>query len=636
MRSLMYGIIISFSLFLLIINCSLVNHPAFALPNHNLDVLDSPTIPSSNGTPEWATRVVWYQIFPERFRNGDLSNDPTLADIQAAYPYDDREPWQIHPWTSDWYKLQSYEQANGQGLEFNLARRRYGGDLQGILDQLDYLESLGVTAIYLNPVFHAPSQHKYDLISFHHVDPTFGPDPVGDRQLIAAETPDDPHTWAWTAADRLLLDLIQQVHQRGMYLILDGVFSHIGRSSQFFQDVVLNQQASIYKDWFEIYEWADPIIGSRLRYRSWVGVPELPEFLWIEGGLSPGPRDYIFAATSRWLDPDGDGNLDDGIDGWRLDVASGLPHEFWQSWHQLVKGINPEALLIAELYGPVEAIRTYVEGDEFDTIMNYPFALISSERWFEQEHPLSWYEFDQQLSAWRKGLPEGAIATAQNLFSSHDAQRLASHIVNRRTENMRLRRDDWDLVMAKLHQDPDYDTRKPSETEIALQKQFVIFQMTYPGAPMVYYGDEVGMWGGNAPDNRKPMLWLDLNYEAEAHLPDGTKRTVPDSVAINRDLLAHYRQLIAIHNTYPALQMGDYDTILLDEAKDIYVFRRRYQDQTIFVALNHGSSPQQVDWLCDRTGTLVDVLNDNQLFNPEQGQVSLSIDPHWGRILLQY
>ncbi|MGK7889322.1 MAG: alpha-amylase family glycosyl hydrolase, partial [Leptolyngbyaceae cyanobacterium] len=318
-----------------------------------------------------------------------------------------------------------------------------------------------------------------------------------------------------------------------------------------------------------------------------------------------------------------------------LDVASGLPHEFWQIWRQLVKGINSEALLVAELYGPVDTIRTYVEGDQFDTIMNYPFALISAEHWFEQDHPLSWYEFDQQLSDWRLGLPEGAIATAQNLFSSHDAQRIASHIVNQHVENLRLRSEDWDLVMAKLHQDPAYDTRKPNEIEVALQRLFVIFQMTYTGAPMVYYGDELGMWGGNAPDNRKPMLWPDLTYEAEAYLPDGTKRMVPDSVAVNRDLLAHYRKLIGIHNRYPALQLGDYNTVLLDEVKDIYVFQRRYQNQTVFVVLNRSSLPQEIDWVCDRQGALVDVLNDNQLFIPDGGQLRLKVDPRWGRILVQ-
>ena len=127
--------------------------------------------------PQWAKKVVWYQVFPERFRNGDKNNDPTIKDIEGAYPNDVTSPWQIHPWTSDWYELQSYEKQNGKDIWFNLQRRRYGGDLQGIIDKLDYIQDLGITAIYLNPIFEAPSLHKYDGATYHHVDPNFGPDP---------------------------------------------------------------------------------------------------------------------------------------------------------------------------------------------------------------------------------------------------------------------------------------------------------------------------------------------------------------------------------------------------------------------------------------------------------------------------
>jgi len=150
--------------------------------------------------PEWAKRVVWYQIFPERFKNSDPANDPKLEDIKGAYPHDLTPPWQIHPWTSDWYELQPYEQKNGKNIWFNIQRRRYGGDMQGILDRLDYLQDLGVTAIYLNPVFVSPSLHKYDAQLYQHIDPSFGPDPEGDRKIIAEETTSDASTWKWTAA----------------------------------------------------------------------------------------------------------------------------------------------------------------------------------------------------------------------------------------------------------------------------------------------------------------------------------------------------------------------------------------------------------------------------------------------------
>jgi cyclomaltodextrinase len=158
--------------------------------------------------PDWAKDAVWYQIFPERFRNGDPSNDPTKEDIAGAFPDAPGLPWRVHPWTSDWYARQDYEQDAPLPFHELVQRRRYGGDLQGIIDRLDYLQDLGITAIYLNPVFDSPSSHKYDGISYHHIDPNFGPDPAGDRALMAEENAGDPSTWVWTSADKLALELI--------------------------------------------------------------------------------------------------------------------------------------------------------------------------------------------------------------------------------------------------------------------------------------------------------------------------------------------------------------------------------------------------------------------------------------------
>ena len=179
-------------------------------------------------TPLWAKKVVWYQIFPERFRNGDLKNDPEMKDIKGSWPNDNISPWQIHPWTSDWYELQPYEKQNGKDIWFNLQRRRYGGDLQGIIDKLDYLKEMGIGAIYLNPIFESPSLHKYDGATYHHVDPNLGPDPEGDRKLMAKETPHDPSTWVWTSADKLALLLIKEIHQRGMKIIFRRRFQPHG------------------------------------------------------------------------------------------------------------------------------------------------------------------------------------------------------------------------------------------------------------------------------------------------------------------------------------------------------------------------------------------------------------------------
>jgi hypothetical protein len=173
----------------------------------------------------WQTEAVWYQIFPERFRNGDPSNDP-IRDSLGGKEWAP-ESWRVRAWTSDWYARDAWEQARGDNFFWTVSERRYGGDIQGIIDKLDYLRDLGINAIYLNPVFWSGSHHKYDTYSFHHVDPYFGPDPKGDLALIASET-EDPATWKWTAADKLFLEMVAKAHERGMRVIIDGVFNHAG------------------------------------------------------------------------------------------------------------------------------------------------------------------------------------------------------------------------------------------------------------------------------------------------------------------------------------------------------------------------------------------------------------------------
>ncbi len=156
--------------------------------------------------PAWAKDVVWYQIFVERFRNGDPSNDPTLHDMESSWPPTKPEGWQPTPWTHDWYRQEDWAGATGEDFYYTAQLRRYGGDLQGVLDRLDYLRDLGVTALYFNPINDAPSLHKYDARTYRHIDRNFGPDPQGDEALIAAEDPTDPATWQWTAADSLFVD----------------------------------------------------------------------------------------------------------------------------------------------------------------------------------------------------------------------------------------------------------------------------------------------------------------------------------------------------------------------------------------------------------------------------------------------
>ncbi len=583
----------------------------------------------SSWTPAWAREAIWYQIFPERFRNGDKNNDPKLADIRGAWPHDLSEPWQIHPWTSDWYRLQPYEQANGKDFWFNVQRRRYGGDLAGIIEKIPYLKDLGINAIYLNPVFMAPSSHKYDGATYHHIDPTFGPDPQGDLKIISSETPHDPTTWQWTSADRLMLQLIRQLHSNGIRVIFDGVFNHMGINSFAFQDVLKNQQNSPYHDWFDIISWEDPIKKSKFKYRGWFGVKELPELREDANGIVAGPREYIFAATRRWMDPDGDGHPQDGIDGWRLDVAFCVAHPFWKAWRQRVKSINPEAYLTAEVVDPPEIIKPYVQGDEFDAVMNYNFAFICSEYFIDEQKQIATTVFDRRLAELRGAFTPCVTAVMQNLYDSHDTNRLASHIVNRDKYSMRQ----WGAFYEKTKgANPNYDTRKPSPEEYAVQKLMAIFQMTYLGAPMIYYGDEVGMWGANDPCCRKPMIWDDLEYEPESVLPDGRPRDVVDSVSVNQDLLQHYKKLIHIRRRFKTLNHGEYRTLLADDQRKIFIFERSLPQQRIVIAINNSREAQPIPKAIIGDGRYQDVLNDEIVV---EDQEHISLKGKWGRILIQ-
>lgn len=549
-----------------------------------------PARPAVSVVPEWARRAVWYQIFPERFRNGDARNDPRLEDQRGSWPHDQTQPWQVHPWTADWYALAPYEKANGKDIWFNLQRRRYGGDLQGVLDALDYLQDLGVTAIYLNPVFASPSSHKYDTYAYQHIDPNFGPDPDGDRRRMATETPDDPSTWHWTAADRLALRLVAEVHRRGMRIVFDGVFNHVGMTSPFFTDVVRNQQASRFRDWFVVKSYDDAAVGTKFDYEGWFGVKELPNWRQDANGLVEGPRDYVFAVTRRWMAPNG--KVANGIDGWRLDVAFCVRHPFWKAWCALVRAINPQAYVTAEIIDTVAASKPYLERDEFDAVMNYNFAFTAGEFFYGGANAIKPTAFDARLRDLRAAYRPEVAYGMMNLLGSHDTARLATHIVNADQLHMR----EWGRYcdLSRAGNNPRLDTRCPNAHERRLQRLAVLFQMTYVGAPMIYYGDEVGMWGGNDPCDRKPMIWKHPRYADEATLPDQSKRETPDTVSVDEDLLAFYRKCIHIRNAHLALQVGDYRTVTVDDKTNVFAFLRRSGCDQVLVVLHNAAGAVRV------------------------------------------
>ena len=423
--------------------------------------------------PQWAKDAVWYQIFPERFRNGDTRNDQTSPDLEIG----PERGWNISPWTSDWYKLQPWEEKHSKRFYGNVFERRYGGDMQGVIDKLDYLSDLGITAIYFNPVFDAISLHKYDASTYHHIDRNFGPDPQGDLQLIKLES-DDPATWKWTSADSLFLKLIRESHTRGIKVIIDGVFNHCGTRFWAFQDVVKNQQRSRYATWFDVRQWDDPSTPqNEFKHKGWWDVQELPEFWEGDSSFARPVWNYFFNITKRWMDPNGDGNPSDGIDGWRLDVGNEVSHLFWKGWRKHVKSINPDAYIVGEIW---DDASKWLAGDEFDAVMNYPFARAVVRFFIDTDgRRLKPSEFDRELATIRKDYPGEISYVLQNLIDSHDTDRLASMIMN---PNRKY--DDQN----GLRNNPNYDVGKPTAGARRLQKLILLFQMTYVGAPMIYYG----------------------------------------------------------------------------------------------------------------------------------------------------
>ncbi len=578
--------------------------------------------------PAWTKKAVWYQIFLERFCNGDPTNDPIIESIRDAYPHDLTSPWQIHPWNSAWYELQPYEQKNGKDIWHNLQRRRYGGDLQGVLDKLDYLQDLGVNALYLTPVFEAPSAHKYDGATHHHIDPHFGPDPRDDLKIIATEVGHDPATWQWTSADKLALRLIDEVHRRGMKVIFDGVFNHVGINHWAFQDVLKNQQHSIYRDWFKVQSWNDPKTGQGFKYTGWWSVKELPELKQDENGIVSGPRDYIWAITKRWMDPNGDGDPSDGIDGWRLDVAVCVQHNFWKQWRGLVKNINPEAYLTGEVFvDEFDDLKLYLQGDEFDAVMNYDFTYACTEFFADERKRISASAFDRRLQELREAFPLEVAYVMQNLLDSHDSDRFASRIVNRDKMPMRKVLDYYEWSKAKS---PDYDTRQPTAAERRMQKLAILFQMTYLGAPMIYYGDEAGMWGANDPCCRQPMAWKDLKKDKKLNEIKGREK---EKVGFDPEMLEYYRRLIHIRHSHPALQLGDYKTLVANDKREVLAFSRTYQEQQVIVIINNNRRDQRIKLNVSGKRVYREILQGPGVFASAIGHIDLVVKAKSGRIL---
>ena len=546
---------------------------------------DRPAEPPQR-VPAWVQDAVFYQIFPERFANGDPSNDPTRATLERPLR-DVPASWSVMPWTQNWYAEADWEQAMDGGFYDSVYDRRYGGDLQGVINRLPYLDSLGVTALYFNPVFWAHSLHKYDGNTYHHIDPHFGPDPAGDKELIAQETATDPRTWRVTAADSLFFALLERAHERGMRVVIDGVFNHTGRDFFAFRDLAANQRDSEYADWYAVRSFDDPTTPdtSEFDYAGWWGIDALPELATTAEGtnLHPAPKQYIFDATRRWMDPNGDGDPSDGIDGWRLDVAEEVPTGFWADWHAHVRQINPEAYTVAEVW---EDATAFLREGRFSATMNY-HGFAYPVKGFLIDGTQSATAFADMLNARRAAYRPAMQRAMWNLVDSHDTPRLATMVVNRTdTGYVEPERFDYDWgAVVSLRQNASYKVRAPTAEERERQRLVALFQMTYVGAPLIYYGTAAGMWGADDPDDRKPMVWPDMTFEPETDHPFGQDRP-RDPVRFDTTLFDTYQRLIDLRQSHAALQRGAFGVLQADDARQTVSFARTQGGSAVITTLN--------------------------------------------------
>lgn len=414
--------------------------------------------------PAWTADAIFYQIMPDRFLNAD-PNDP-----DPTRPLD----------------------------ETGRTDQLFGGDLWGVVQKVDYLRRLGVTALYLTPIFTSVTHHKYDTDDYTRVDPHFG----GDEALIT---------------------LCRELKRRGMRLVLDGVFNHVGVHFFAFRDLLEKQQASVYRDWFTVHRF--PVkIESPPPYSAWWNIPYVPKL--NHDNLEV--RRYLLDVVTRWM-------RRVPFDGWRLDTANEVPDHFWHEFRREVKRVRPDAVIIGEIWGDA---THWLRGDMFDAVMNYPWRGIVLDWVAFRRIPSS--VLDERLRLLAMTYPRAVTYGMYNMLSSHDTRRLRT-----------LCGGDWRKVRLAF-----------------------LLQMTLPGAPAIYYGDEVGMEGGNIPDNRRPMDW--------------------DPPAEGKALREYVAALIRLRKQYTALRRGDWTTLLTDDSQNVYAYLRRQGKEQVLIAINNGEKPATV------------------------------------------
>ena len=512
-------------------------------------------------TPDWAKGAVMYQIFTDRFYNGDKSNDVETNEYYYIGDYSQR--------VTNWDKYP----ANMGVREF------YGGDLQGVMDKLDYLQDLGVEVVYFNPLFVSPSNHKYDIQDYDYIDPHYGkivddggevlPNGVTDNSQATKYKKRTTGLKNLEASNELFIKLVEELHRRGMKVILDGVFNHCGSFNKWmdreriyegeedYEPGAYVSADSPYRSYFRFFKEGPENWPYNGNYDGWWGHDTLPKLNYED---SVKLENYILYIGRKWVSPPYN------VDGWRLDVAADLGrsneynHEFWQKFRRAVKDANPNALILAEHYGDPS---DWLKGDEWDTVMNYD-AFMEPVTWFltgMEKHSDEAREellgnidnFIGSMAHHMSNMLTPSLQVAMNELSNHDHSRFLT-----RTNHM---------VGRVEHLGPEAANEYVNK---AVMREAVVMQMTWVGAPTVYYGDEAGVCGFTDPDNRRTYPW---GHE-------------------DQELIAFHKEAIRIHKEHPALKNGSLK--ILGGEENILSYARFKGHDRIIVVINNRSERTEV------------------------------------------
>ncbi len=545
--------------------------------------------------PQWAREAVWYQIFVERFRNGNPANNPTMMTCYNALIDPLPDDWAITPWGHNWYEQEPWAKSTGLDFYRTIQMRRYGGDLAGVEEKIPYLVDLGITAIYFNPLNDAPSLHKYDARYYHHIDVTFGDDPVGDMNIITSEDPANPSTWQWTSADKRFLSLVQKLHDHGIKVIMDYSWNHTGNNFWAFMDVKAHPETSRYKQWYYIYLKPDADGKIVFQYKGWMASPNLPELRKVhtkrkidghpyEGNMYPEVKKHIFDVCRRWMDPYGNGRTDLGIDGMRLDVAEHIPTGFWTDFRKYVRSVNPDFYLVGENWWeewPDKLMdpKPWVAGDIFDAVMHYHWYKIARGYFAEPIDRVTLKDFKDKMTALFQSYPDYTQQAMMNLASSHDSPRLLSAFFNVNKYKFHC----------KPQEDRHYRTDQPGAFTYHRVKLFLLHQFTFVGAPHIWNGDEMGMLGADDPDNRKPLVWPDIEFDEETQsaYSDYEYRLKP---AFNHDIFNYYKTLIHLRKSDLTFVYGDFQFLDISADDKVLAYTRSFKQTTYAILFNNNET----------------------------------------------